>query len=138
MKKQTHFLDDCALSPVVGEMMMIVLAILLVSLFSVTLLGLLPSERSDTVDISMNNTSTAVTLWHKGGDWIKKSDLQVIIISGKETTPIKSSNDVFQLQGNSFDLGDTITVDTPLKGGDIVRLVSRRNIVYSGVIKGAK
>jgi FlaG/FlaF family flagellin (archaellin) len=136
MNAKDHPLDESAVSPVIGEMLMIVLALLLVSLFSVTLLDFLPSERSAWVDIKMNNSCENVTLWHKGGDWAKKSDLRVVIIKGKQTFTISSSDESFILEGNSFDLGDTITVrsgDITFDGGEIVRLVSERSVVFSGV-----
>lgn len=128
-----NFLDDTAVSPVVGEMLMIVLALLLVSLFSVTLLDLLPAERSPSVDILINNTAENVTLYHKGGDWLKKSDMQVIIFKDRSATTVGSSG--FILDGDSFDLGDTIVVRSPgltFEGGEIVRLVSGKSTVFSG------
>lgn len=129
--------DDSALSPVIGEMMMIALALLLVSIFSITLLGLLPAERGDSIDIMMNNSSSGETLqlWHKGGDWVKKSDLKVIIIRDKTSNPLD-----FELDGDSFDLGDNITIKninikgTGLEKGDIVRLINDKNVIYSGAI----
>jgi FlaG/FlaF family flagellin (archaellin) len=130
--------DDSALSPVIGEMMMIALALLLVSIFSITLLGLLPAERGDSIDIMMNYSSSGDTLqlWHKGGDWVKKSDLKVIIIRGKTSNPLD-----FELDGDSFDLGDNITLKninvdgTGLEEGDIVRLINDKNVIYSGTIR---
>ncbi|WP_067050661.1 type IV pilin [Methanofollis ethanolicus] len=144
MNAKDHHLDESAVSPVIGEMLMIVLALLLVSLFSLTLLDFLPSERSPWVDITMNNSCENVTLWHKGGDWIKRSDLQVVIIKDKRTYSIPSSDDSFKLvdlngnpsDSNSFDIGDRINVqpgDITFKGGEIVRLVSKRGVVFSGV-----
>lgn len=98
MNLKNYALDNDAVSPVLGELMMIVLALLLVSLFSVTLLGLLPSERSDTVDILMGNSLDNITLQHKGGDWVRKSDLQIVIIKDKQTTTIRSSDDFLSLR----------------------------------------
>ena len=127
--------DDSALSPVIGEMMMIALAVLLVSIFSVTLLGLLPAERSDSIDIirSYNSSSDTLQLWHKGGDWVKKSDLKVVIIRDDHTTETISLSDD-NLEGDSFDLGDNITITEYLVPGDIVRLISDKNVIYSGII----
>lgn len=146
MNAKGYHLDESAVSPVVGEMLMIVLALLLVSIFSLTLLDFLPSERSPWVDVKMNNSDEAVTLWHKGGDWVKKSDLQVIIIQGKKTTTISSSDDAFELydqndndnpsDSHSFDIGDRVVVqpgDITFMGGETVRLVSKRSVVFSGV-----
>ncbi|NMA88417.1 MAG: type IV pilin [Methanoculleus bourgensis] len=149
MNAKGYHLDESAVSPVIGEMLMIVLALLLVSLFSMTLLDFLPSERSPWVDIKMNNSGEDVRLWHQGGDWIKRSDLQVVIIRNKQTYTIRSSDDAFELRdlndklsnSNSFDLGDRIVVQPAIKfpgftfdGGETVRLVSKRSVVFSGVI----
>lgn len=144
MNAKGYHLDESAVSPVIGEMLMIVLALLLVSLFSITLLDFLPSERSPWVDIKMNNSSADVRLWHQGGDWVKKSDLQVIIIKDKQTYTIRSSDAAFELRdlnnelsnSNSFDIGDSIKVQPgfTFDGGETVRLVSKRSVVFSGVI----
>ncbi|ADN35130.1 Protein of unknown function DUF1628 [Methanolacinia petrolearia DSM 11571] len=133
--------DDSALSPVIGEMMMIALAVLLVSIFSVTLFGLLPAERSDSIDILQepyNNTNHELKFWHKGGDWVKKSDLKVVTIRDDHTTETISLSDD-NLEGDSFDLGDKITIKSTdfnngLKNGDIIRLISDKNMIYSGII----
>ncbi|WP_292408309.1 MULTISPECIES: type IV pilin N-terminal domain-containing protein [unclassified Methanoculleus] len=134
------FLDDAAVSPVIGEMLMIVLALLLVSLFSVTLLDLLPAERSPSVEIQMNNTLENVTLYHKGGDWLKKSDVQVIVF--RDRNILRSDFDLRDQSDKpvqSFDLGDTVVVQfvspsETFKSGDIVRLVSGKSTLYSGQI----
>jgi hypothetical protein len=135
-----NFLDDAAVSPVIGEMLMIVLALLLVSLFSVTLLDLLPAERSPSVEIQMNNTLENVTLYHKGGDWLKKSDVQVIVF--RDRNILRSDFDLRDQSDKpvqSFDLGDTVVVQfvspsETFKSGDIVRLVSGKSTLYSGQI----
>lgn len=130
-----------ALSPVVGEMLMIVLAILLVSLFSISLAGLLPAGRDYTIDISHNESADGtIWLWHKGGDWVEKSGLTVMIISGKTTTTIPSANSSFHLcsedstcNSKTFNLGDHIRIDgMTLKPGDTIRLTSPRNVIFSG------
>lgn len=131
-----NFLDDTAVSPVIGEMLMIVLALLLVSIFSVTLLDLLPSERSPSVEIKPDYTSDErVTLYHKGGDWIKRSDIQVIVFRGRET--LKSEWDLPDKSVQSFDLGDSVIVQLVPPSerfidGDIIRLVSGKSTVFSG------
>ncbi|MFA5614216.1 MAG: type IV pilin N-terminal domain-containing protein [Methanoculleus sp.] len=131
-----NFLDDTAVSPVIGEMLMIVLALLLVSIFSVTLLDLLPSERSPSVEIKPDYTDTnSVTLYHKGGDWIKRSDIQVIVFRGRET--LKSEWDLPDKSVQSFDLGDSVIVQLVPHSerfidGDIIRLVSGKSTVFSG------
>lgn len=123
-------------------MLMIVLAILLVSLFSVSLAGLLPAGRDYTIDISHNESADGtIWLWHKGGDWVEKSGLTVLIISGKTTTTFSSANSSFHLcaddgtcDSRTFNLGDYIKIDADgsLKDGDTIRLVSSRNVIFSG------
>ena len=69
-----------AVSEVVGEMLMIGIVLILVSVFSASLPNYLPSERSPTVTIMMSNdTGGNITLWHKGGDWVKTDVLRVIV-----------------------------------------------------------
>ena len=137
---------EAALSPVIGEMLMIVLAILLVSLFSVSLAGLLPAGRDYTIDISHNESydGTTIYLWHKGGDWVDKAGLEVLIISsdGKTTTSIPATDQNFTLysgaaylnqNSRTFDLGDYIRITRQqFSKGDIIRLVSPRNVIFSG------
>ncbi|MFA5330818.1 MAG: type IV pilin N-terminal domain-containing protein [Methanoregula sp.] len=138
--------NEDALSPVVGEMLMIVLAILLVSLFSISLTGLLPAGRDYTIDIAHNeSTDGTIFLWHKGGDWVDKSGLEVLVISdsGKTITTIPASDSRFTLcsdddcgtkNSRTFDLGDYITVkyDGSQSDRDTIRLVSSRNVIFSG------
>lgn len=69
-----------AVSEVVGEMLMIGIVLILAAVFTSQLPNYLPSERSPTVTIMMNNdTFGNVFFWHKGGDWVKVSDLRVVI-----------------------------------------------------------
>lgn len=123
---------------------MIVLAILLVSLFSVSLAGLLPAGRDYTIDITHNETlgePGTIWLYHKGGDWVEKSELEVMVISGKTTTTIPSTNsssfhlctDENSCDSQTFNLGDCIRIEgIPLHAGDTIRLVSPRNVIFSG------
>lgn len=141
-----HFLTgEEALSPVIGEMLMIVLALLLVSVFSLSLAGLLPEGRDPVIDVIHNETSSSLWLWHKGGDVVDKSDLRVLIIHGRETTPILPSDPAFSLtdgKGNdkeTFGLGEHICVsldllDPPvtLEDGDTIRLVTSKNVIFTG------
>lgn len=137
--------NDEALSPVVGEMLMIVLAILLVSLFSISLTGLLPAGRDYTIDIAHNESADGtIYLWHKGGDWVEKSELEILVISdvGKTITTIPASDSRFTLcsdddcgtkNSRTFDLGEYIKIDAgTLEAGDTIRLVTSRNVIFSG------
>ena len=69
-----------AVSGVVGEMLMIGIVLVLAAVFTAQLPNYLPSERSPTVTIMMSNDTLGnVTLWHKGGDWVKINTLKVIV-----------------------------------------------------------
>lgn len=140
--------SEDALSPVVGEMLMIVLAILLVSLFSMSLTGLLPSGRDYAIDITHNESTDGKTLflWHKGGDWVETSRLEVMIIQGRTTRTLTVKDPGFRLvditggeDSRTFDLGDHIELDLGASDpsfsvgkGDVIRLVSSRNVIFSG------
>lgn len=137
-----------ALSPVIGEMLMIVLALLLVSLFSLSLAGLLPSGRDPMIDVAHNESTDGKTvyLWHKGGDFVDTSDLRILIIRGRETISVSPSSPGFYLSDDkgttgsrTFGLGGNIRLDlaefdpaVTLEKGDIIRLVAPHSVIFSG------
>ena len=59
--------SDTGVSEVVGEMLMIVLVIILLSVFSAALYNFLPSDRDPSISVMMKNDRQNITLWHKGG-----------------------------------------------------------------------
>lgn len=122
-----------AVSSVVGEMVLLALAIILVALFAASAFSLLPGGRDDVVDVVMTNTTDTVTFWHKGGDWVEKDDLEVVII-GRDRSKETISSFTLDPDTRVFDLGSSLTVETSLKKGDVVRLVTGHNVVFAGVI----
>ena len=137
--------NDAAVSEVVGEMLMIGLVLILVAVFSASLANYLPSERTPSVTIQMSNdTSGNITLWHKGGDWVKASTLRVMVrvpVCGTQesvTTYTLNGDNSFTLVPyvDAFDLGSNITVNwgQPLTGNESVSLVTDRAVLFSGPI----
>jgi len=133
--------SDYGVSEVVGEMLMIALVIILISVFSVTLYNFLPTERDPSVNVMMtNDTLGNITLWHKGGDWVKTDDLTVIVIQGDVTTRYCNTtcNHHFNLVPRKpvLDLGSNITVylPGPFEGNETVKLVTPHTVLYTGVI----
>ena len=143
---------EVGVSEVVGEMLMIALVIILLSVFSAALYNYLPVDREPTVTIMMtNDTLGNVTLWHKGGDWVNAEDLSVITgIIGNDTwrrtytynETVRDSSRQFMLAHPNnqikkvFDLGSNITVkmDHAPFGNESIRLVTSRAVLYSGRI----
>jgi len=130
--------DDAA-SEVVGEMLMIGLVIVLIGVFAAALGNFLPTTRDPSVTILMTNDTHNITLWHKGGDWIKKEDLTVVISYSNDTLKKIPSSDVAHfilVPGNKtvFDLGSNITVITgePLKGNETISLVTPSARIFTG------
>ena len=76
---------DEAVSEVVGEMIMIALVLLLISIFAASLGNLLPTERAPTVTVMMTNTTDNITLYHKGGDWVQVKDLEIIVLNATKS-----------------------------------------------------
>ena len=136
-----------AVSEVVGEMLMIGVVLILAAVFTSQLPNYLPSERSPSVTIMMSNdTSGDITLWHKGGDWVKLSTLKVIVSNqsyqfnfaatgSPHFTPVNSQ----ESSGSTFDLGGNITVSTgaPLIGDEKVVLATDRAVLFSGIVSGS-
>ena len=86
-------------------------------------------------------------LFHKGGDYLKKDDLSVIIrikgkdgITKKESAPYRRDKLEYSTNYSVFDLGDSVTIrDIPFfsdvsKGSEITTSVIVKNaVVFSGV-----
>ena len=127
---------DSGVSGVVGEMLMIALVVVLLSVFSAALYNVLPTDRSPSITIMTSNDRQNITLWHKGGDWVKIEDLKIII--GNETTRTSFSPGKGGLipvpDKPVFDLGSNITVRMPadLEGNETVKLVTSRTVIYTG------
>jgi len=129
---------DLGVSEVVGEMLMIALVIVLLSVFSAALYNYLPTDRDPSITIKMTNDTRNITLWHKGGDWVKAEDLTVVIGAGDTSRRIPWDNRNFTLvpKKDVFDLGSNITVqmDKPLLGNESVKLVTPHTVIFTGRI----
>lgn len=129
---------DAGVSEVVGEMLMIALVVVLLSVFAAALYHYMPPDRDPSVTIRMSNDTRNITLWHKGGDWVKKEDLTIVIGTGDTSTRIPWSHKNFTLvpEKEVFDLGSNITVMMPnqLYGNESVKLVTPHAVIYTGSI----
>jgi hypothetical protein len=131
---------DTGVSEVVGEMLMIALVVVLLSVFSAALYNFLPTDRDPSISIMMTSDRQNITLWHKGGDWIKSQDLAVIIGNETDRTTFYHGNKglVFVPDITVFDLGSNITItmpeNQPLEGDKTVKLVTSRTVIYSGKV----
>lgn len=138
-----HKTGSCttAVSEVVGEMLMIAIVLIIVSVFSASLANYLPSERSPTVTIMMSNdTQGNITLWHKGGDWVKTDGLKIVVsnTTGMSAYTLKSAPPFIPVPDTLvFDLDDNITVEygMPLAGGEEVVLATDRAVLFSGIVR---
>ena len=138
-KTDTNEKDDAATS-VVGEILLMALVIILVSLFAASAFDLLPGDRQSVVDVSMSYDKDAKTIsfWHKGGDWIDGDDLTVTLTdeSGqKHTLTATSLTDYQGVDKLVFDLGGCYTVgpyDSSLAGNTVnIRLTSPDSVLYA-------
>ena len=143
-KYDTNKRDDAATS-VVGEILLMALVIILVSLFAASAFDLLPGDRQSVADVSMKYDKDAKTLsfWHKGGDWIAGDDLTVTMTEG-DTKKTLEENSLKDWEGNDkvvFDLGGCYTVNLPAgyptSEAVSIRLTSSDSVLYAfdGVLK---
>lgn len=130
--------NNNGVSEVIGEMLMIGLVVILLSVFSAILFNFLPADRDPSVSVMMTNDRQNVTLWHKGGDWVKLEDLTVVV--GNETRKSSFSSQKKNLllvpEKNVFDLGSNITVrmNHDFEGDETVKLVTPRTVIFSGTV----
>lgn len=136
--------DDAATS-VIGEILLMALVIILVSLFAASAFDLLPGDRQSVVDVSMSYDEENKTLsfWHKGGDWIAGEDLTVTLTKSDGTKSVLTQKSLTDWEGNEkvvFDLGGCYTVSLPatVSTGEVsIRLTSSDSVLYAfdGVLK---
>jgi hypothetical protein len=128
---------DDAVTSVVGEILLMALVIILVSLFAASAFDLLPGDRQSAVDVSMSINVDTISFWHKGGDWIEGSELSASLTEsdGKKHILEKVSlRDCFGDEKLVFDLGGNYTVKlpTPLPDGTVnIRLTTSDSVLYA-------
>lgn len=119
-------------------MLMIGLAIILISVFASVMGNFIPGAHDPCVTIRVtNDTLNNITLWHKGGDWVKYEDLSVITGDDEHRYTFKKGSDHIALipKKDVFDLGSNITVHVADKtGNDTVSLVTPKSVIYSGTV----
>ena len=129
--------DDAATS-VVGEILLMALVIILVSLFAASAFDLLPGDRQSVVDVSMSvNNDNTLSFWHKGGDWIAGEDLTVTLTKSDGTKSVLTQKSLTDWEGKEkvvFDLGGcyTVSLPDPVPTGEVsIRLTSTDSVLYA-------
>ncbi len=128
-----------AVSEVIGEMLMIGLAIILISVFASVVGNFLPSAHDPVVTVMLTSDSQNVTLWHKGGDWVRKEELTIVIANDTyhQEYPVRDGNVVLVPAKQVFDLGSNITILTGSRfyGDETATLVTPRASLFSGKVQ---
>jgi len=128
--------NDSGVSEVVGNMLMIALVVVLLSVFSAAVYTFLPADRDPSITVMLTNDRQNITLWHKGGDWVKSEDLAIIVGNESNRTYFSPRNGEIVLVPvkQVFDLGSNITVHMPngLEGNESVKLTTPRTVIFTG------
>lgn len=129
-----HTKND-GLTSVVGEMLLLGIVIILVSLVAMSAFNLLPGERETITEVVMEyqKGTNNISFWHKGGDWVLKQDLRVTLNS----VEVNGETTLTNWEGKSvdvFDLGGCYTIKTDTIPVGEIRLVTTGSILYSGRI----
>lgn len=132
-------MHESGASEVVGEMLMIGLAIILISVFASVMGNFLPSAHDPVVTVMLTSDSQNVTLWHKGGDWVKKEELTVVIANNTyhHEYALHDTGVVQVPDKQVFDLGSNITLITGslFYGDETATLVTPRASLFSGKVR---
>ena len=127
---------DDAVSSVVGEMLLLTIALILTAVFAVSAFSFLPGDREDIVDVDAKISDDTITFWHKGGDAVSKDQLTAAVYDGvtPKTVTVTSLKNAAGTDTSVFDLGGSYTVSvSSLTAGDEIRLSTDRTIIYTGV-----
>lgn len=128
---------DEGVTSVVGEMLLIALVLILLSLFAASAFNLLPGERNTIVDVSMNINTSADTLefWHKGGDWVDGDELTASLTNNGTKYVLKKLylTDCRNETKTVFDLGGCYAVRIPktISGNSSLRLSTSDSVIYA-------
>lgn len=122
-------------------MLLLAIGVILVAVFATSLIGLLPSDRDDHVDVAMYSdvSNQTIMFYHKGGDAIKKEELRVQVYQENSVSPRYC--EIISLKDSDrevtvFNLGCVLTVFvSELSPNNQVRLMTENTIIYTGVIK---
>jgi len=130
---------ETAVSEIVGEMLILTIVLILVAVFAVNAGNLLPPPRDPSVNILLESSGSNpmnITLYHKGGDWVRRSDLTVIVSWDKNATHFRSDKFILEPEKAIFDLGSKITVSDIPSNHAKVSLVTPRKVIFPGRYKG--
>lgn len=128
---------DDGITSVAGEMLILALILILISLFSMSAFNLLPGERDTIVDVSMNNSTDMIYFWHKGGDWVDGKELTAALTPAAGGDKIVLNKTMLKDCRNNvsavFDLGGYYAVDIssvpPNKYS--LRLTTADSVIYA-------
>ncbi|WP_128694030.1 type IV pilin [Methanoculleus taiwanensis] len=121
-----------AVSEVVGEMLMIALVLILVAGFGCSIGSLIPHDRDPTITLLVTNTSDNFTLWHKGGDWVRVSEITVTVSNSTRMEKFNGTTFCCVPNATTFDLGGAITVPYQVQGDEEFRVFTPRIVLMTG------
>ncbi|WP_220681487.1 type IV pilin [Methanofollis formosanus] len=119
-------------SEVVGEMLMIALVLILVAVFGCSVSSFIPDDRDPSVTFLVTNTSDNFTLWHKGGDWVRVSEITVTVSNGTAMERFDHTSFDCTPDATTVDLGGAITVPHRPAGGEEFRVFTPRIVLMTG------
>ncbi|MDO9540229.1 MAG: type IV pilin N-terminal domain-containing protein [Methanocalculus sp.] len=128
-------MNDDAVSPVVGEMLMLSLVLIMVSLFAVSIFNLIPGDREPQVSVMMDNSTDSISLYHKGGDWVRIDELSVRVRNRTVEQAFRSEIFILHPDTQTFDLGSNLTIPYTITGDEEVLLFTHRAVIFSGEVK---
>ncbi len=137
-----------AVSTVVGELLMLSVVLVMAGALVVQSGALMPAGRAPVVTVLMNATTGeegSVTLWHKGGDYVRTDQLSLTIngVAYTAKAPLYPNNTpkltFFTADGGKartvLDLGGRVQVnDISVQLGDSVRLSTPETVLFTGTV----
>ncbi|HDS62793.1 MAG TPA: type IV pilin [Methanofollis liminatans] len=121
-----------AVSEVIGEMLMIALVLILVAVFGCSVSSFIPEDRDPSITFLVTNTSENFTLWHKGGDWVRVSEIMVTVSNGTTVQRFDHTSFDCMPDAATIDLGGAITVPYPVQGDEEFRVFTPRIVLLTG------
>lgn len=112
MSKANQFLDEDAVSPVIGVILMVAITVILAAVIAAFVFGMGPPEQAPQASLRLadvDESEDKLTLQHQGGDSIDMSQASIVISQGSNVLKLSP---VTTIPDKLYESGDILTVYT--------------------------
>jgi flagellin-like protein len=120
MSKANQFLNEDAVSPVIGVILMVAITVILAAVIAAFVFGMGPPEQAPQASLRLSNqTASGFTLEHQGGDMIEFDEIN-ITVDGTDIGAVNNST-------GTLKAGEEIYIPATITDGGSVKIIDRQS-----------